>query len=182
MDRAQKAAWVATMHESFMDAGLVVVTQQTGMSVAEMTDLRRKVREVDARFKVTKNRLTRLALEGTQYEALKDVFSGPTGVVLAADAVSCAKVCVEFANKNKKLTLVGGSIGGAMFGADGVEALSKLPSLEELRARIIGVVQAPASKLVGVLPAPAEQVARLVAAPGGQLARVFAAYGAKEAA
>ena len=168
MDRAQKKELVAELHQTFEDAELVVVTHQSGMTVGESSDLRGQMRTAGAGFKVTKNRLTRLALEGTKYKALESLFTGPTAIAFSEDPVAAAKVCVEFANKNEKLTIVGGALGEKLLDVNDVKALAKLPSLDELRGKIIGVLQAPATKVAGVVQAPA-----------GQLARVMGAYAAK---
>jgi large subunit ribosomal protein L10 len=147
----------------------VVITHQTGLTVAEASDLRRKMREAGARFKVTKNRLVKLALVGTKFEHLTDYFSGPTAIAVSVDPVAAAKVAVEFANKNDKLAIVSGALGAKGLDADSVKALAKLPSLDGLRGILIGLLQAPASKLASVTQAPA-----------AQLARVFGAYAAKD--
>ncbi len=169
MDRAQKEELVSFLHDTFEQSALVVVTRQSGLTVAEVSELRRQMREAGARYKVTKNRLTKLALEGTKYEALKSLFEGPTAIAVSEDPVAAAKVAVKFAKDNDKLTIVGGAMGQELLDTEGVEQLAKLPSLDELRGKIVGVIQAPATKVAGVLQAPA-----------GQLARVIGAYGAKE--
>ena len=169
MDRAQKKDLVSALHGTFNDANLVVVTQQSGLTVAEVTQLRRKMREAGAGYKVTQNRLTRLALEGTKFEALQPMFTGPTAIAVSEDPVAAAKVCVEFANSNKKLTIVGGALGEKPLDSQAVTELAKLPSLDELRGKLIGVLQAPATKLAGVVQAPA-----------ATLARVMSAYASKE--
>ncbi len=164
MDRAQKKELVAELNQTFEGAGLIVVTHQTGMTVGESSELRGQIRAAGAGFKVTKNRLTRLALEGTKYQALQSLFTGPTAIAYSEDPVAAAKVCVEFANKNEKLTIVGGALGEKVLDINEVEALAKLPSLDELRGKIIGVLQAPATKVAGVIQAPAGQLARVVSA------------------
>lgn len=169
MDRTEKAALVDTLHGTFSEAAVVVVTKQVGMTVAEVDDLRRKMRAAGARYKVTKNRIARLALKGTQYENLDGVFTGPTAIATSADPVAAAKVAVEFANSNEKLTIVAGAIGAKLLDAEQVKALAKLPSLDELRAMLVGLLQTPATRVAGVLQAPA-----------GQLARVFAARAEQE--
>ena len=171
MDRAQKEAKVAAMHQSFQDAEIVVIAHQQGMTVAESTDLRRQMRAAGASFRVTKNRLARIALKGTRYESLGDLFRGPTAVAVSQDPVAAAKVAVEFAKKNDKLSIVGGGFGERVLDAAGVEALAKLPSIDELRGRIVGMIQTPATRVAGVLQAPA-----------GPLARVFNAYATKDEA
>ena len=171
MHRSQKEALVASLKQTFGEINLVVVTQQSGMTVGQASDLRRKMREAGASFKVTKNRLTRLALEGTRFEALTSLFTGPTAIAYSDDPVAAAKVCVEFAKKNEKLTIVGGALGAQMLDPDGIKALATLPSLDELRGKLVGLLQAPATKVAGMVQAPA-----------AQLARVFAAYSAKDEA
>ncbi len=171
MDRAQKERLVAELNQILQDMTLVVVTQQSGLTVAEATDLRRRIRAAGASFKVSKNRLARLALEGTKFQALQSLLTGPTAMAYSADPVAAAKVCVEFAKKNDKLTIIGGALGEQALDVDGVKALAMLPSLDELRGKIVGLLQAPAVKLAGVTQAPA-----------GQLARVFSAYGSQDGA
>lgn len=169
MNRSEKAEAIAELNQTFKGANLVVVTRQTGLTVAEVTDLRRKIRAAGASYKVTKNRLTLRALEGTSFTALGSLFSGPTAIAYSEDPVAAAKVVAAFAKNNEKLTIVGGALGENVLDVAGVQALATLPSLDALRGKIIGLLQAPATKVAGVLQAPA-----------GQLARVFGAYGAKE--
>ena len=171
MDRAQKEAAVAGLNQTLGEVNLVVVTHQSGLTVHESMTLRRKVREAGAGFKVTKNRLTRLALEGTKFQALQPLMTGPTALAFSEDPVAAAKVCVEFAKQNEKLTIIGGALGEQLLDENGVQALAKLPSLDELRGTLVGLLQAPATKVAGVLQAPA-----------GQLARVFSAYGSQDEA
>ena len=168
MDRAQKEATVAGLNQTLGGVNLVVVTQQTGLTVYESMDLRRKVRAAGAGFKVTKNRLTRLALEGTKFQALQPLMTGPTALAFSEDPVAAAKVCVEFAKRNEKLTIIGGALGEQLLDVDGVQALAKLPSLDELRGKLVGLLQAPATKVAGVLQAPAGQLARVISAYGSQ--------------
>jgi large subunit ribosomal protein L10 len=171
VDRAQKELLVADLNKTFQGVTLVVVTHQTGLTVAEVTDLRRRIRAAGASFKVSKNRLTRRALEGTKFQALQSLLTGPTAMAYSSDPVAAAKICVEFANKNDKLTIIGGALGEQVLDVEGVKALAKLPSLDELRGKLVGLLQAPAVKLAGVTQAPA-----------GQLARVFSAYGSQDEA
>lgn len=171
MDRGAKEALVSQLNQSLTAAGLVVVTRQTGLTVAETTKLRRQMREAGASFKVAKNRLARLALKGTKFEALGEQMTGPTGIAYSSDPVAAAKVAVQFAKTNDKLTVLAGALPGQVLSAEGVEALSKLPSLDELRGMLIGLLQAPATKVAGVVQAPA-----------GQLARVLSAYANKSEA
>ena len=169
MDRSRKEALVAELHQTFEDTNLVVVTQQSGLTVQEVTALRSEMREEGASFRITKNRLAKIALQGTKFEPLMDTFTGPTAIAVSEDPVAAAKVAVGVANTNDKLTIVGGALGEKVLGIDDVRALAKLPSLDELRGNIVGLLQAPASKIVGVMNAPA-----------AQLARVFSAYGNAE--
>jgi len=149
----------------------VVVTHQSGLTVAESSDLRRKMTEAGASFKVTKNRLTRRALEGTRFSGIAPMFTGPTAIAYSTDPVAAAKVAVEFAKKNDKLVILGAGFGEDVLDVGDVRALAALPSLDELRGKLIGLLQAPATKVASVLQAPA-----------GQLARVLSAYGSKESA
>lgn len=171
MDRSQKEKLVASLNETLSGVTSIVVTHQTGLTVAEVTDLRRRMREAGAGFKVTKNRLARLALQGTQFERLSSLFTGPTAIAFSRDPVAAAKVAVEFANKNDKLVIVGGALGTQALDAAGVKALATLPSLDELRGKLVGLLQTPASRIAAVLQAP-----------GSQLARVFNAYAEKSEA
>ena len=171
MDRSQKAESVAQLNAVFNEVGVVVVTRNLGLSVKQSTDLRAKMREAGGTYKVAKNRLAKLALKDTQYEGLEDYLVGPTALAWSADPVAAAKAAVDFAKTNDKLEIVGGAMGSTQLDAAGIKALAAMPSLDELRAKIVGLVNAPATK-----------VAQLVNAPAAKLARVFGAYGAKEAA
>lgn len=164
MDRSEKKELVSSLHSALLNAGLVVVTQQKGMTVAETTNLRRKMRAGQASFKVAKNRLAKLALVGTPYENLSSLLKGPTALAYSTDPVAAAKVIVEFAKTNDKLTVVGGALPGTVLNSDGVKALATLPSLDELRGKLIGVLQAPAQKVAAVIQAPVSQLARVVKA------------------
>jgi large subunit ribosomal protein L10 len=168
VDRSHKEALVTSLQKSLSDIACIVVTHQTGMTVAEVTDLRRRMRAAGASFKVTKNRLARLALTGTKFERLSPLFTGPTAIAFSRDPVAAAKVAVEFANKNEKLTIVGGGLGDQQLDAAGIKALATMPSLEQLRAKLLGMLQTPATRIAGVLQAP-----------GGQVARVLGAYARK---
>lgn len=165
VDRTEKREFVAELTAVFADTSMVVITRNEGMTVADVTELRRKMRAAGASFKVAKNRLALLALEGTRFDGLKPLMKGPTALSWSSDPVAVAKVVVDFAKTNDKLVLIGGALGHQMLDASGVKALSELPSLDSLRAKLLGLIQAPATKVAGVLQAPA-----------GQLARVFAAY------
>lgn len=171
MDRAQKPIVVEELNRVFNEVNVVVVTRNLGLTVAQSTALRNKMREGGATYKVTKNSLAKIAAKGTVYESISDLLTGPVALASSIDPVAAAKVVVEFAKTNDKLEIVGGAMGTTALDVDGVKALATMPSLDELRAKIVGLVQAPATKVV-----------QIVQAPAGQLARVFGAYGAKEAA
>ena len=171
MDRAEKAASVERLNATFTSAAVVVVTRNHGLTVANVTELRGRMREVGADYRVAKNRLAKIALEGTQYAPIADMLVGPTALATSDDPVAAAKAANEFAKGNEKLEIVGGAMGDTLLSADDVKQLASLPSLDELRAKILGLLVAPATK-----------IARIAAAPAGQLARVFGAYAAKEEA
>lgn len=171
MDRSQKADAVAQLNAVFSEVGVVVVTRNLGMTVAQSTDLRGKMREAGAAYKVAKNRLARLALENTDYVGLGDMLTGPVGLAWSKDPVAAAKAAVDFAKSNDKLEIVGGSLGKVVLDEAGIKALATMPSLDEMRAKLIGLVNAPATK-----------IAQVVTAPAAKVARVFAAYADKDAA
>jgi large subunit ribosomal protein L10 len=162
VERAQKEKLVTTLQQALADTTCVVVTHQTGLTVAEATDLRRQMRAAGASFKVTKNRLARRALAGTKFEQLSPMFTGPTAIAFSRDPVAAAKVVVGYANRNTKLAVIGGSLGDRQLDANGVKALAALPSLDQLRAKLIGVIQAPAGRIASVLQAPGAQLARVL--------------------
>lgn len=168
MDRAAKRELVASMHDVFKDTGVVVVAHYAGMTVAQMTDLRRRVKEAGGTVKVAKNRLAKLALQDTDAAGIADLFKGPTCVAYSPDPIAAAKVAVTYSKENEKLVILGGAMGSTVLDSAGVKALADLPSLDELRAKLIGLVQAPMVK-----------IARIVKEPGGQLARVVQAKAAK---
>lgn len=171
MDRSQKADSVAQLNAVFKEAGVVVITRNLGMSVAQSTALRGKMRDAGASYKVAKNRLAKLALNDTDYSELGDLLTGPTAIAYSTDPVAAAKAAVDFAKTTDKIEIVGGSMGGQLLDQAGIKALASLPSLDELRAKLIGLVNAPATK-----------IAQVVNAPAAKLARVFGAYAAKDAA
>jgi large subunit ribosomal protein L10 len=168
VDRSEKQQLITSLHKTLKTAQLVVITRQSGLTVAEVTNLRRQMRQAGASYKVTKNRLARLALEGTEFEGLKSMFTGPTAIAYSADPIAAAKVAVTYANSNEKLKIVGGAMGGQVLDPTGIKALATLPSLDELRGKIVGVLAAPAAKIAAVLQAP-----------GSKLARVLNAYASK---
>ena len=170
MDRAQKRELVAQLNEQWKSSGLLVVAHYKGMTVAQMSDFRKRVKEAGGVVKVTKNRLAKLALKGTDAEAVADLLEGQTCVAYSKDPISAAKASVTYAKENDKLIILGGAMGATRLDSNGVKALAELPSLDELRGTLIGLIQAPASK-----------IARIFKEPGGMLARVLAAKGSEEA-
>lgn len=166
MDRSEKEQLVSSLREGLLESSLVVVSHQTGLTVAQVSDLRRKMREAGAQFRVAKNTLARLAVAGTENEGITPLLSGPTTLAYSKDPVAAAKISVKFANDNDKFNVVGGILNGKLLDAKDIETLSKLPSIDELRAKIIGIISTPATRVAGIVQAPA-----------GQLARVFSAYG-----
>ena len=164
MDRTKKQQLVETLQRVLAETTCVVVAHQSGLSVAEATQLRRQVRSVGAGFRVTKNRLARRALVGTAFEQLSPLFTGPTAIAFSRDPVAAAKVVVEFANRNDKLTIVGGGLAGRQIDPAGVRELASLPSLDELRGKLVGLLQMPGTRLAIVLDATAGQIARVLAA------------------
>ena len=171
MDRTEKREFVATLADVFAATSMVVVTQNRGMTVADVTKLRTQMRTAGATFKVAKNRLATLALDGTRFDGIAPMMKGPTALAWSQDPVAVAKVAVDFAKTNDKFVLIGGALGAQTLDADGIKALAELPSLDTLRAKILGLLAAPATRIAGVLQAP-----------GGQLARVLAAYAKKDEA
>ena len=164
MDRAQKSAAVAELNSTFSEVGVVVVTRNLGMTVAQSTDLRNRMRDAGAVYKVSKNKLARIALDGTDYGSIGDMLTGPVGLATSTDPVAAAKVAVDFAKTTDKFEIVGGAMGATALDLAGVQALATLPSLDELRAKIIGLVVAPATKLATITQAPAAQIARVLSA------------------
>lgn len=168
--RAEKTDVIDDLHATFGRSGVVVVTHYSGLTVAEMDDLRGRLRGAGASFRVSKNRLTKLALDGTGFAAMAPLMRGPTGLAYSADPTAAPKAIVEYARRNDKLKIVGGGIAGVLLDQAAVRTLAELQSLDELRAKLIALLQTPASRLVGLLQAP-----------GGQVARVLAAYSDKAA-
>ncbi len=160
MNREEKADLLSELNGLFSNADIVVVSHYKGLTVQEVSDLRNRIRKAGAGFRVTKNRITRLALKGTKFEGIADLFKGPTAIAFANDPVSACKACVEFAKENEKLIVVGGAMGTGVLSIEEINRLATIPSMDELRAKIIGLLQAP----------------------GAQLARVTKAYSEKEAA
>jgi large subunit ribosomal protein L10 len=171
VDRAEKKELVTTLHQVFSTTGVIVVAHNKGLTVNQVNDLRGRMAQAGATVKVAKNRLAKPALDGTDAAGIKDLFTGPTMVAYAADPVSAPKIASEFAKGNDKFVVLGGAFGKTILDAAAVKALAELPSLDQLRAKLVGLIQAPATRIAGVLKAP-----------GGQLARVLNAYATKDKA
>jgi large subunit ribosomal protein L10 len=168
VDRSQKEAVVTELNGVFNEAAVVVVAEYSGLTVAQMTELRVKMLDAGASFKVTKNRLARLALDGTDYSSLSDKLKGPVGIAYSSDPVAAPKVVMDYAKGNEKFVVIGGAMGTTELDPAGVKSLASLPSLDELRGKLVGLLQAPATKIAGVLQAPAGQLARVLAAKAEQ--------------
>lgn len=164
MDRAEKKAAVATLGEVFKATEVVVVAHYSGLTVAQMQLLRRQMRQAGASVKVAKNRLAKIALEGSNVASIASLLKGPTVIAYSGDPVAAPKVAVDFAKANEKFVILGGAMGKTTLDLNGVKALAALPSLDELRAKIVGLIQAPATKIAQVVVAPASKVARVVQA------------------
>ncbi len=171
MNREQKQELVAELHQMFGESTTVVVAHYKGLTVAQMGALRQKMRENGASFQVTKNRLTRIALEGTKFEGIGDLFTGPTGIAVSEDPVGAAKAMADFAKTNDKLVILGGAMNATVLDVNGVKALAAMPSLDELRGRIVGMISTPATRIAGILQQP-----------GASVARVLSAYASKDQA
>ncbi|MCX7345520.1 MAG: 50S ribosomal protein L10 [Alphaproteobacteria bacterium] len=171
MERAEKTELVATLNQVFKSTGVIVVAHNKGLTANQVLDLRNKMAQAGATVKVAKNRLAKLALDGTDATGIKDLFVGPTMLAYADDPMAAPKVAAAFAKGNEKFVVLGGALGKTVLDANAVKALAELPSLDELRGKIVGLLQAPATRIAGVL-----------AAPGGQIARVINAYATKDQA
>lgn len=171
MERAEKRELVETLNTAFKETGVIVVAHYQGLTVAELQALRARTREAGGKVKVAKNRLAKLALQGTDAEHISDLFKGPTVIVYSKDPVAAPKVVTDFAKTNDKLVVLGGAFGRTNLDPNGVKALATMPSLDELRAKLVGMIQTPATRIAGVVQAPA-----------AQLARVFGAYAKKDEA
>ena len=169
LDRTEKREFVSVLGQVFAETSMVVVTQNNGMTVAQVSDLRRRMRASGSTYKVAKNRLAALALDGTRFDGIKPMLKGPTALAWSMDPVAVAKTAVDYAKTNEKFVVLGGALGKQTLNADGIKALAELPSLDTLRASLVGLIQTPATRIAGVLQAPA-----------GQLARVFGAYAKKD--
>jgi len=169
VDRTEKREFVAALNSALLSTSMVVVARNGGLTVAEASDLRRKMRASGSTYKVAKNRLANLALDGTPFDGIKPMLKGPTALAWSTDAVSVAKAAVEFAKTNDKFEVIGGALGTRTLTADGIKALADLPSLNVLRAGLLGMISTPATRIAGILQAP-----------GGQLARVFGAFARRD--
>ncbi len=168
MERAAKRELVSSLHDVFKDTGVVVVTHYAGMTVAQMTDFRRRVKEVGGSVKVAKNRLAKLAVKDTGSAGIADLFKGQTCIAYSKDPIAAAKVAVKYAKENEKLVILGGTMGSTVLGPDGVKALAELPSLDELRAKLIGLLNAPATKIARTIKEPGAKLARVIQAKASQ--------------
>jgi large subunit ribosomal protein L10 len=171
VDRTEKREFVASLAAVFAETSFVLVAQNKGLTVADVSELRRRMRAAGATYKVAKNRLATLALDGTRFDGVKPLLKGPTAIAWSTDPVAVAKTAVEFAKTNDKFVVLGGALGTQTLDATGIKALAELPSLETLRAQLVGLIQTPATRIAGILQAP-----------GGQVARVLAAYAKKDEA
>ncbi len=171
MDRTEKREFVASLATVFAETSFVLVAQNKGLTVTDVSELRRRMRAAGASYKVAKNRLATLALEGTRFDGVKPLLKGPTAIAWSKDPVAVAKTAVEFAKTNDKFVVLGGALGTQTLDATGIKALAELPSLETLRAQLVGLIQTPATRIAGILQAP-----------GGQVARVLSAYAKKDEA
>lgn len=168
MDRAAKEALVASLHDVFKNAGAVVVAHYAGLSVAQMSDYRKRMRDAGGQVKVAKNRLAKIALQETDAVGITELMKGPTCLAYSDDPVAAAKVAVEYSKGNEKLVILGGTMGNTVLDTDGVKALAALPSLDELRGKLVGLLQAPMSKIVRVINEPGAKVARVIQAKASQ--------------
>jgi large subunit ribosomal protein L10 len=171
VDRTEKREFVASLATVFAETSFVLVAQNKGLTVADVSELRRRMRAAGATYRVAKNRLATLALDGTRFDGVKPLLKGPTALAWSTDPVAVAKTAVEFAKTNDKFVVLGGALGTQTLDASGIKALAELPSLETLRAQLVGLIQTPATRIAGILQAP-----------GGQVARVLAAYAKKDEA
>ncbi len=162
MNREEKAELIKKLNSTFNNAGVVVVTHQSGLTVDESTDLRVKMREVGAKYQVAKNRIVKLALKDTKYENIIDLFSGPTAIAVSEDPVSAPKIIFKFAKENDKLSIVGAGLDGKTLSVDEVKQLALLPSLDELRGKLVGLIKSPSQKLASVAIAPANKLVNVL--------------------
>jgi large subunit ribosomal protein L10 len=171
LNRTEKREFIESLAAVFADTSFVLVSRNNGLTVADVSDLRRRMRAAGATYKVAKNRLATRAMDGTRFQGVAPLMKGPTALAWAQDPVAVAKTAVDYAKGNEKFVILGGALGVQTLDPEGVRALAELPSLETLRAQLLGLIQTPATRLAGVLQAP-----------GSQLARVFSAFAKKDEA
>jgi large subunit ribosomal protein L10 len=168
VNREEKAELIKKLNSTFNNAGVVVVTHQSGLTVEESSDLRVKMREVGAKYQVAKNRIVKLALKDTKYENIIDLFSGPTAIAVSEDPVSAPKTIFKFAKENDKLSIIGGGLDGKTLSFAEVKQLASLPSLDELRGKLVGLIKSPSQKLASVAVAPANKLVNVLHAKANQ--------------
>ncbi len=164
VNRAEKREFVTWLNEAFRKSGSVVVAHYSGLTVSQMNDLRSKMGEAGGAVKVAKNRLAKIALQGTESESIVGLFTGQTLIAYSEDPITAPKVAVDFAKRNDKFVILGGSMGATSLTVDAVKSLASLPSLNELRAKLVGMISTPATRIAQVVNAPAGQVARVIGA------------------
>ena len=169
MKRSDKNDFVQNLKEELKNSSSVVVAHYAGLSVSETDNLRKEMRSNGAKFKVTKNRLTKIALTGTPYESIEDLFAGPTAIAYSSDPVAPARVSVEFEKKFENFKILGGSYEGEKIDNAKINFLATLPSLDQIRAKLLGLLNAPAQKIASITQAPGGQLARLINARSEQL-------------
>jgi len=161
MNKEQKKKYISDMTNQFEKSEAVIVTHYQGLTVNQLDDLRTKMREHGIKFKITNNRITKLALEKTRCKDLTNLFSGPTAVALSEDAITSAKILTNFSQENENLKILGGIMGSDILDVAGVKSVATLPSLDEARAKIVGILRSPAQKIASILLAPASKIAIL---------------------
>ena len=164
MDRTQKRDFIASLAQVFADTSFVLVAQNKGLTVADVSELRRRMRAAGATYKVAKNRLAMLALDGTRFDGVSHLLKGPTALAWSRDPVAVAKTAVDFAKTNDKFVILGGALGTQNLDPVGIKALAELPSLDTLRAGLLGMIQTPATRIAGILQVPGSQLARVLSA------------------
>ena len=169
MKRSDKKNFVENFKEELSNSSSIIVAHYSGLTVVESEKLRKEMRANGAKFKVTKNRLTKLALADTQFKDISDLFSGPTAVAYSTDPVAPAKVAVDFEKKFENFKIIGGGYNGEKIDKDKIDFLAKLPSIDELRGKLIGLISAPAQQIVSIVSEPAAQVARIISAKSSNL-------------
>jgi large subunit ribosomal protein L10 len=164
VDRAQKAANVEELHKTFTGVETIVVTRNDGLTAAQSSELRVKMRAAGVSYKVSKNRLAVRALKGTRFEGIGPMLKGPVGLATSQDPVAASRIAYNFSKDNEKLVIIGGALGDKLLDKSSIEMLSKLPSLDELRSKLLGMLQTPAQRLAVLAAAPASSLARVISA------------------